>query len=106
MYSSPPGCKVPRDMRRDWKTEKKTGRELVEEWVEEGEPGGSIAEAARILGLGEAGRQRMWAYLRVGTGLGRKDELRAAIIIGLPYRAVANADDPIRDLFDPQLGDK
>jgi hypothetical protein len=94
-------------MRRDWKTEKKTGRELVEDWVEEdSEAQGSIAEAARILGLGEAGRQRLWAYLRVGTGLGRMDELRVSIIIGLPYRAVVNADVPICDLFAPGLGDK
>jgi hypothetical protein len=74
----------------------------MEEWVDAQD---SIAEAARILGLGENGRQRLWAYMRVGTGLGRYDELRASIITGIPYRAVVNGDDRVRDLFDPRLGD-
>ena len=95
-------CKVARDMAKDWKTEERTGRQLVDEWVE---AQGSIAEAARMLGLGPSGRQRLWAYLRVGTGLGRRDELRAAIISGIPYRAVVNADDPVCDLFNPRLAD-
>jgi hypothetical protein len=90
-------------MPKNWQDEKSTGRELVEQWVDD-QP--SIAEAARILGLGPAGRQRLWAYLRVGTGLGDMDELRAARILRVPYEAIAIADTPVCDLFAPRLGDK
>jgi hypothetical protein len=87
-------------MGHDWKNEYRTGREVIEDWVEEQE---SIAEAARILGLGESGRQRLWAFLKVGTGMGDMDELRTARILNVPYEAVALADTPIRKLFDPRL---
>jgi hypothetical protein len=87
-------------MGSEWRHEYRTGRELVEDWVDEQE---SIAEAARILGLGNSGRQRLWAFLRTGAGLGDFDELRTALILDIPFRAVVMADTPVRQLFDPGL---
>jgi hypothetical protein len=87
-------------MSEDWTAEYRSGRELIEDWVDEQE---SIAEAARILGLGENGRKRLWAFLNDDTGLGDMDELRIALILDIPVRAVVQADKPIRKLFDPKL---
>jgi hypothetical protein len=93
---------VPLDMSAgQWRSETRTGRELVGEWVE-GYP--TIAAAGRALALGPNARQRLWSYLRLGTGLG-VDGLRVARIVGIPFEAVLFGDAPVCDLFDPGLAE-
>ena len=90
------------DMRRNrWVGEARTGRELVQAWVDQ-KHGGNIAAAGRALGLGRHPRQRLWGFLRQGIGLGEWDELRVARMLGIPFEAVVMADTPIGELMDPQ----